>query len=57
MVALLLSKVRDNILVARGNDYTYTCKVGGATSGIKNKRLVYKLYNADNLNSCILDKT
>lgn len=41
MVALTLSKVRDNILVAKDNNYVYTCKLGGATSGIKNKRIVY----------------
>jgi hypothetical protein len=43
--------------VARNNSYTYTCKLGGATSGIKNKRLVYKLYNENNLNSVVLEKT
>jgi hypothetical protein len=30
--------------------------LGGATSGIKNKRLVYKLYNENNLNSIVLEK-
>lgn len=57
MVALTLSKVRDNILIARNNKYTYTCKLGGATSGIKNKKLVYQLFNQNNLNSAVLTET
>lgn len=57
LVALTLSKVRDNILVARDSNYTYTCKLGGATSGIKNKRLVYQLFNESNLNSAVITQT
>ena len=50
VVNLSLSAERDKIIKSNENIYTYKCKVGGARTGIVNKKLVFNIYANDNTN-------
>jgi hypothetical protein len=50
VVNLSLSAERDKIIKSNENIYTYKCKVGGARTGIVNKKLVFNVYANDNTN-------
>ena len=47
IVNLELTKTRDNLISSFTSSYNYSCKLNGATSGVSDKKITYKLY-ADN---------
>ena len=50
IVDLSLVMEKPVIFASLGNKYTYTCKIGGAQSGISSKKLIFSFYNENNLN-------
>ena len=53
IIELGLTKTQENLLYTIGNEYKYSCKLIGATSGVTDKKLTYTLYTEDNLNTPI----
>ncbi len=51
IVDLSLKAEKDIIINTPENEYVYSCIVGGAKSGITEKKLIFNFYNEDNLNA------
>jgi hypothetical protein len=49
IVALELIKNSSNLLYSRDNNFSYSCKLNGATTGVENKRIEYQLFAQDNI--------
>ena len=54
IVELSISPSLNNIFSTSSNEYTYSCRLSGATSGVSEKKLVYTFYNENNLNTPVL---
>lgn len=54
VVNLSLTAERDKIIKSNENSYTYQCKVGGARTGINNKKLIFNIYDENNTNVPIM---
>ena len=49
IVDLELRKTKDDLIASYSNTYTYSCQLIGATSGVTDKKIVYTLYNENNV--------
>ena len=49
IVDLELKKTKSDLLSSFANNYTYSCQLIGATSGVEDKKIIYSLYQEDNL--------
>jgi hypothetical protein len=54
IVELSISPSLNNIFSSTSNEYTYSCRLSGATSGVSDKKLVYTFYNENNLATPVL---
>lgn len=54
IVQLALEQKMDPVFISSSEGITYTSNLSGATSGITNKKIIYKIYRESNLNTEIL---
>lgn len=55
IVELSLTAIQSDLLSSRTDSYNYVCNLSGGTSGVLNKKIIYTLYNENNLNVPVID--
>jgi hypothetical protein len=53
IMELSLTATEKTLFSSSSNSYTYNCDLAGATANVKDKKIVYKFYSENNLNTPI----